>query len=119
MRLAAPVMAIGLALWGTNVRAQTIPIPHPSRPAGQPSFRIQGFGSTPMSRSLLPPGQVPSLSSAARSQFEPVRHVDTCPMPVAHTDTAKEDPMPVVRGGTPVPMPVAKSGCSNPLAHVR
>src|SRR5437867_6962598 len=90
MRLAAPVMAIGLALWGTNVRAQATPLPHPSLPAGQPSFRIQSFGSTPMSRSLLPPRQVPSLSSAARSQFEPVRHVDTCPMPVAHTDTAKE-----------------------------
>jgi hypothetical protein len=39
-------------------------------------------------------------------------------MPVVHTDTAKEDPMPVAQGGTAVPMPVAKPGCSNPLDRV-
>jgi len=122
MRFATPLIAIGIAFWGTTIRAQAIGIPHPSVPAGQPSFHIQSFGSRPMSGLLLRPVQGPSLSVASGSLFEPVMlsaKVYTCPMPVAHTDSAKEDPMPVARGGTPVPMPVAKAGCSNPLRHVR
>ena len=122
MRCATPLIAIGIAFWGTTIRAQAIGIPHPSVPAGQPSFHIQSFGSTPMSGLLLRPVQGPSLSAASGSLFERVtlpENLHTCPMPVAHTDSAKEDPMPVVRGGTPIPMPVAKAGCSNPLRHVR
>jgi hypothetical protein len=39
----------------------------------------------------------------------------TCPMPVAHADSAAVDSMPVARSGVTEPMPVAKSGCWNPL----
>ena len=122
MRFATPLIAIGLAFWGTNVGAQAIGIPHPSVPAGQPSFHVQSFGSTPMSGLVLQPlhgWTVTSASESLLASVSPPASVCTCPMPVAHTDSAKEDPMPVVRGGMSAPMPVAKAGCSNPLAHVR
>ena len=122
MRFAALLIAIGVAFGGTTVRAQVTGIARPSVPTWQPSFHIQSFGFTPMSGLPLQPVHGRSLSAASGSPFEPVTlraNLHTCPMPVAHTDSAKEDPMPVVRGGTPVPMPVAKPGCSNPLRHVR
>jgi len=97
-------------------RAQAVAAPHPSAPSGQPSFHV------PMDLLLLRPTKGPSLRDISEPAFESIKPWAgeyTCPMPVAHTDTAKEDPMPVARGGTPVPMPVAKPGCSNPLGIVR
>jgi hypothetical protein len=116
MRLATPLIAIGLAFSGTTARAQAVAVPHLSAPSGQPSFHV------PMDLLPLRPTKGTSLRDISEPAFEPIKpwaDVYTCPMPVAHTDTAKEDPMPVARGGTPVPMPVAKSGCSNPLDRVR
>jgi hypothetical protein len=116
MRFATPLIAIGLAFSGTTARAQAVAPPHPSGPSGQPSFHV------PMDLQPLRPAKGPSLKDISESGFESIRllsHVYTCPMPVANTDTAKEDAMPVARGGTPVPMPVEKPGCSNPLGPVR
>ena len=116
MRLATPLIAIGFALSGATARAQAVAVPHPSLPSGQPSFHV------PMDLLPLRPAKGPSLRDISEPSFESIQpwaDVYTCPMPVAHTDTAKEDPMPVARGGTPVPMPVAKPGCSNPLGIVR
>ena len=113
MRLATPLTAIGFAFSGTPARAQAVAVPHPSVSSGQPSFHV------PMDLLLpLRPAKGPSFRDISDPAFEsrtPWADAYTCPMPVAHTDTAKEDPMPVARGGTPVPMPVAKPGCSNPL----
>ena len=116
MRLATPLIAIGFVFSGTTARAQAVAAPHPSVPSGQPSFHV------PIDLPPLRPAKGPSLSGISEPAFESIKllaDVYTCPMPVAHTDSAKEDPMPVARGGTPVPMPVAKPGCSNPLDRVR
>ena len=118
MRFATLFIAIGIAFSGTTARAQAVAVPSSSAPSGQPSFHIPGFGSTPMDGLPLRPAKWPSLPGISDSAFESIELLPdayTCPMPVAHTDTAKEDPMPVARGGTAVPMPVAKPGCSNPL----
>jgi len=107
MRSATSLIAMALATWGASVRAQAIGRAPPPFPAWQPSFHIRSFSSASMSGPLFHPGTLPAT-------------VHTCPMPVAHTDSAKQDPMPVARGaGTPVPMPVAKAGCSNPLDRLR
>lgn len=115
MRLATSLVAIGLAFSGTTAGAQAVAAPHPSVASGQPSFHI------PLDLQPLRPAKESSLRDMSERTFESIRSwADeyTCPMPVAHTDTAKEDPMPVARGGTPVPMPVAKPACSNPLGIV-
>ena len=122
MRFASPLVALGIAFSGTTAGAQAVAVPHPSVPSGQPSFHIPGLESTPKNGLSLRPAKGPSLATISESAFESTNllaHVYTCPMPVAHTDTAKEDPMPVAQGGTPVPMPAAKSGCWNPLDRVR
>jgi hypothetical protein len=122
MRFATLAIAVSIPFAGTTARAQGVAIPHPSVPSGQPSFHIPGFDSTPQDGLLLQPVKGPSFGPRSESALETIRPLAdtyTCPMPVEHSDTAREDPMPVVRGGTPVPMPVAKPGCSNPLDRVR
>lgn len=114
MRFAIPFIAVAIAFSGTTARAQAV--------SGQPSFHLPGIGSTSMDRLLLRPAHGPSIRDTSEFAFESIKllaHVYTCPMPVAPTDSGREDPMPVARGGTPVPMPVAKSGCSNPLGPER
>ena len=121
MRFATLLIAVGIAFSGTTARAQAVAVPNPSVPSGQPSFHIPGFGSTPTNGLPLRPTKWPSLRAIPDPAFASIRllaNTYTCPMPVAHTDTAKEDPMPVARGGSAVPMPVAKPGCSNPLDRV-
>ena len=116
MRLAIPLIALGFAFSGTTARAQAVASPHPSVPSGQPSFRV------PMDLPPLRAAKGPSLSDISGPAFEFINRladVYTCPMPVDHPDTSKQEPMPVTRGGTPEPMPVAKPGCSNPLDRVR
>jgi len=103
--------------WGMGVSAQAITFgSHPS-PLGQLAFHFPGFKSSMSALRGIKPAARPGIDVA--STFEPViflgTHLYTCPMPVAHTDSPLEDPMPVIRGGTTEPMPVAKSGCWNPL----
>src|SRR5438552_18933472 len=96
MRCAALLITIGVGFGGTTVRAQVTGIARPSVPTWQPSFHIQSFGFTPMARLPLPAVHDRSLSAASGSLFEPVMlsaNAYTCPMPVAHTDSAREDPM--------------------------
>jgi hypothetical protein len=122
MRYSTPLIAFSAAFCVTTVHAQVIGIPHRSVPTGQPSFHIQSFGSPPRAGVPLPPVQGRSVGSAAGSQLAAVTlraNTYTCPMPVAHTDCAKVDSMPVVRGGVPEPMPVAMAGCWNPLGPMR
>jgi hypothetical protein len=99
MRFSIPLIVMALASWGTSVGAQAIVLGHPPLAAGGPSFVIRSFKAASMSR--------PHLNVATPLQ--------TCPMPVVHTDSAQQDLMPVARGGIPEPMPVAKAGCWNPL----
>ena|SRR2546422_979836 len=110
------IVLMAAASGGKGVSAQAITLgSHPS-PLGQLAFHFPGFNSS-MSALRIKPAARPGIDVA--STFEPViflgTHLYTCPMPVAHTDSALEDPMPVIRGGTTEPMPVAKSGCWNPL----
>jgi hypothetical protein len=121
MRFATLLIAVGITFSGTTARAQAVAVPNPSVPSGQPSFQIPSFGSTPTNGLPLRPAKWPSIRAIPDSAFESIRllaNTYTCPMPVVRTDTAKEDPMPVARGGTPVAMPVAKPGCFNPLDRV-
>lgn len=115
MRFATPLIVAVMALSGASARAQTAA-------GAQPSFNVPSYGSTTLrSLSLRPPKEL-SPSAISDSVFEPINLLAdayTCPMPVAHSDTAKEEAMPVARGGTPVPMPVAKPTCSNPLDRRR
>jgi hypothetical protein len=76
MRFATSLIALALASWGTSVSAQALDLGHHLLPAGPPSFVIRSFPAAPMSGPLL-------------YQANPLQ---TCPMPVAHTDTAKQDP---------------------------
>ena len=119
MRFATPLIATTLALWDGSVRAQAPVLGRPPFLGGQPSFAIR-FGAAPISGLLAQRAGIPSFSLPRRSA--PLSYptaVYTCPMPVAHTDSANQDPMPVARGGTPVPMPVVKPECSNPLDRPR
>ena len=117
MRLATALIAMGLASSGTAVHAQAIGLSGAPVPVRQPSFHIQSFRSARMPGPLSHPIQFARFGSAATSKpvTYPATPLNTCPMPVAHTDTVNLDSMPVARGGHPVPMPVAKSGCTNPL----
>jgi hypothetical protein len=122
MRYPISLIAVSAAFCVTTVHAQVVGIPHRSVPAEQPSFHIRSFGSPPMAEVPLQSVQGWSVGSAAGSLLEPVRlraNMYTCPMPVAHTDSGKGDSMPVMRGGAPEPMPVARAGCWNPLGPVR
>ncbi len=110
------IVLMAAAFWGTSVGAQAITFGHRPSPSGQLAFHFPGFNSSISALRFKPAAR---RGSSVASTSEPViflgPHLYTCPMPVAHTDSAKEDPMPVARGGTPEPMPVAKSGCWNPL----
>jgi len=104
MRHTVPLIAI-LAFSGVTLDAQIIR-PRPLF-TGPLSFHGRLFGSAPLS------GVPFKVDTLVVSQ-------STCPMPVVRTDSAKEDPMPVARGtGVPEPMPVVRSGCSNPLDRRR
>jgi len=109
MRLIASLVTLSLAVWGTGVRAQGVVFGHPLAPSGAPSFHIEGFRAAPV---------VPNLQDRAFSDSSSIlaygHSLNTCPMPVARGDLSA-DRMPVAKGGTTVPMPVAKSGCWNPL----
>ena len=110
MRFASRFLVlVAAACWGVSLSAQGIILGRRPSPSAQPSFHIPGFNSSPIS----------ALRVKGAFTSEPVvflgTHLYTCPMPVAHTNSANDDPMPVARGGTPEPMPVAKSGCWNPL----
>ena len=115
MRLATLVLVMSLLSWGARIHAQVVgPVRFPV--FGTP-HRIapQTFGFATTSQPVL---------SLHLHQFgtdsELVTHGHpsmTCPMPVA--PTVKEDPMPVAGGGgVSEPMPVARSGCWNPLGPV-
>jgi hypothetical protein len=102
------IVLLASASWG-SVSAQATTFGR--RPSSvQSSFQVGGFhfSSTPLRLNKAP---VQRIDLAATSG--PV--VFTCPMPVAHTNSAEVEPMPVARGGATAPMPVARSGCSNPL----
>src|SRR5205809_349308 len=110
------IVFMAAASWGLSVSAQAITFGRRPSPPGQLAFHFPGVNS---SISALRVKGVALQGIDVASTPGPVvflgTHLYTCPMPVAHTDSAKEDPMPVARGGTPEPMPVAKSGCWNPL----
>jgi hypothetical protein len=109
MRLVTSFTVLSLASWGAGIRAQGIGFGRPSLPSGQPTFRIKEFS---------PALAVPRLLTRTfNSSSDIVVHghsLNTCPMPVARGDFSG-DTMPVAKGGTPEPMPVAKSGCWNSL----
>ena len=103
------IVLLASASWG-SVSAQAITFGRrPSSPV-QSSLKVGGdhFSTSPLRLNKAP---VQRIDLAATSG--PV--VFTCPMPVAHTNSAEVEPMPVARGGPTAPMPVASSGCSNPL----
>jgi hypothetical protein len=103
MRVIASLIILSLPGLGTGLRAQGVVFGHPPVPSAQPTFRIKQF-----STALV----LPSLQKRVFDSQSPP--IDTCPMPVARADSSPER-MPVARGGTSEPMPVAKSGCWNPL----
>ena len=104
------IVLIAAGCWGVSVSAQGITFGRRSSPPNQLALHFPGFNASIAALRLK---QAVGGGIGVASRSEPV--VFTCPMPVAHTDAAKEDPMPVARGGTPEPMPVARSGCWNPL----
>ena len=109
MRFAAALIVAGIAFSGTSARAQAVAVP---------SFHVPGYGSTTLGGLSLRPPKALSPSAISDSVAHSIlllADAHTCPMPVAHMDSGTEDAMPVARGGTPVPMPVAKPTCSNPL----
>jgi hypothetical protein len=109
MRLVASLAVLSLVSWGAGIRAQGIGFAHPSVPSGLPTFRIQGFGPG----LVLPQLQTRTFNSS--SGIVVYGHsLNTCPMPVARGNSSA-DSMPVAKGGSPEPMPVARSGCWNPL----
>jgi hypothetical protein len=99
MRFGFLFLVLALASGGATLRAQGEPVSHLSFSPVQPLLRIRTY----------------EFDSTSTATLYVARSGPTCPMPVAHTHSAKDDPMPVARGGTPEPMPVAKSGCWNPL----
>jgi hypothetical protein len=111
------ILPMAAASWAVSVSAQATTLGQRPSLSRQPSFHIPGFNSSSVSALRINRPAPQGIDVAHKSK--PVvflgTHLSTCPMPVAHTDSAKEDPMPVVRGGTPEPMPVARSGCWNPL----
>jgi hypothetical protein len=107
MRLLVSLAVLSIAAPGAGIRAQGIVFGQPSVPSEQPTVRIKSFSRTP----VLPKLQTRDFNSSSaygRSSL------NTCPMPVARGDLSG-DPMPMARGGSPAPMPVARSGCWNPL----
>ena len=108
------IFLVASAFWADSVRAQALTFDRPPSLQGQPSFQIRGFNASSIFPLLVRKASAQRLKVAAMSVYLGTP-LYTCPMPVAHTDSAKDDPMPVARGGTTEPMPVAKSGCSNPL----
>ena len=97
VRLGILALVLALASGGATIRAQGTPGLSFSHAPRVPSLRTYDFGKT-----------APTQQYAAQSGL-------TCPMPVFRTESANDDPMPVVGGGPTVPMPVARSGCWNPL----
>src|SRR6267142_1328338 len=96
------IVLMAAASWGVSVSAQATTFGRRPAPPGQLAFHFPGFNS---SISALRVKTVALHGIDVASTSGPV--IYTCPMPVAHTDAANEDPMPVARGGTPEPMPVA------------
>lgn len=117
MRFATACLILLASASGASVSAQAIVFGRrPSAPA-QPSFQVRGFNSSssaPLRLNTAAPHRL-NLAMTSGPVVFPGTFLFTCPMPVAHTNSAKDDPMPVARGGPTAPMPVAKSGCSNPL----
>ena len=99
MRFVLLLLVLAPPLAATNLLAQSSPLSQLSFPGGKPVLSVRTYVFEP----------VPALS------WEAAKPASTCPMPIAHTNSAKEDPMPVARGGTPEPMPIARSSCWNPL----
>jgi hypothetical protein len=108
------IALMACASWGESISAQALTLGRGPSLQGQPSFQIRGFNAPSIFPLLVRKASSQRLKVAAMSVYLGTP-LYTCPMPVAHTDSAKDDPMPVARGGTTEPMPVAKSGCSNPL----
>ncbi|SRR6266576_6160786 len=110
------IVLLAAGSWGVSVSAQAMTFGRRPSPPSQLALHFPGF-DTSISALRLKPAAGRGIGVASTSA--PVVFLGpplyTCPMPVAHTDSAKEDPMPVARGGTPERMPVAKSGCWNPL----
>jgi len=110
------IILLAAGSWEVSVSAQATTFGRRPSPTGQLAFH---FPVLDTSIAVLRVNKAARQGIDVASTSEPVlflgTHLYTCPMPVAHTDSAKEDPMPVARGGTPEPMPVAKSGCWNPL----
>jgi len=109
------IVLLAAGSWGVSVSAQAITFGRSPSPPSHLALHFPGFNA---SISALRLRQAPGRGIGVASAAEPVRFrgtLYTCPMPVAHTGSAKEDPMPVAGGGTPEPMPVARSGCWNPL----
>jgi hypothetical protein len=109
MRLMASVVTLSLALWGRGLHAQGVVFGHPTAPSTAPSLHIEGFRGAPVVPNLRPP---PSESSRIMAYGLPP--LNTCPMPVARGDSSA-DRMSVGTTGNREPMPVARSGCWNPL----
>jgi len=110
------IVLMAAGSWGVSVSAQAITFGRSPSPPSQLALHFPGFNASISALRLRQaPGRDIGVASAAEPVPFPGTHLYTCPMPVAHTGSAKEDPMPVAGGGTPEPMPVARSGCWNPL----
>lgn len=109
MRLLVSLTVLSLAACSARVHAQGVVFGHPSLPSEQPTFRLKEFTH----RVVLPSLQL-RVFNAASERVAYAGSLNTCPMPVARGDSSG-DSMPVAKGGTPEPMPVARSGCWNPL----
>lgn len=98
MRITIPVLVSALVSAAATVSAQAHPLSHlsfPSKPLL--TIRTYAFG----------PSTAPTWGASRSSS--------TCPMPVYRMRGPVTDPMAVGTGGTPESMPVARSGCWNPL----
>ena len=110
------IVLMAAGSWGVSASAQAITFGRRPTPPGQLALHFPGFDTSVSALRLKQaPGRAIGVASTSDSVVFLGPHLYTCPMPVAHADSAKEDPMPVARGGTTEPMPVAKSGCWNPL----
>jgi hypothetical protein len=109
MRFARSVLFLGLLSWATSIRAQALGLGRDATPSTGPSFHIQAPSFVPVA-TFQNRGSLVSADLVSDG-----RPLDTCPMPVAHQDSSGLDSMPVARGGSSETMPVARSGCWNPL----
>ena len=110
MRLGILVLVLALASGGATIRAQGKPHLSFTHAPQVPSLQTYDFDTKARS---VPTDEWPKMPPALPKSSFGVTH--TCPMPVFRTGSAKDDPMPVARGGLTEPMPVARRGCWNPL----